>query len=98
MSDKPDFEALRKARDETMQKVISELAEKHGWAAPVVHANYGGGSSACYCACADGGPCEHEFDGWEDIEDDEGNVCGGQQICKRCGTGAMSHSMSTCWD
>ncbi len=37
--------------------------------------------------------CGHNFDGWQDITDDEGNVCGGTQVCTRCGLSAMSHDM-----
>ena len=45
-------------------------------------------SNGCYCDCPDG-PCEHEFGGWREFEDD----CGGEQVCSRCGVGSMAHSM-----
>lgn len=34
--------------------------------------------------------CEHDFGGWRDFED--GN--GGEQVCKKCGLGAMAHTLS----
>lgn len=96
---KPDFDALRKERDAEIAKVVREVARKL-WGdeaaekAYAAHVSYGGGSKGCYCACADGGPCEHGFSGWREFED--GN--GGEQFCQRCGTGAMSHSMWTAWE
>jgi hypothetical protein len=33
--------------------------------------------------------CDHEWGGWRNFED--GN--GGEQVCKLCGMGAMSHSL-----
>lgn len=35
--------------------------------------------------------CDHDFTGWRDFED--GN--GGEQVCSKCGTGAMSYSLRT---
>ena len=37
--------------------------------------------------------CEHDFQGWRDLRDDEGNVCGGERSCTKCGMGAMAHSL-----
>lgn len=34
-------------------------------------------------------PCEHDFQGWRDFED--GNGC--EQVCTKCGLGAMQHSL-----
>ena len=96
MTEKPDFEKLRRERDETQNAIIKKLAEEHGF--ENFHVNFGGGTSECYCACADGGPCEHEFEGWRDVLDDDGDVCGGETVCSRCGMGAMSHSMWTVWE
>lgn len=92
---KPDFAKLRAERDSAVDRMVREAARKL-WGDEAektinYHANYGGGSSACYCACADGGPCEHEFAGWRNFDDG----CGGETVCQRCGMGAMSHSMRT---
>lgn len=90
MSDKPDFEALRAERNAAVENAVKELAEKHGWEGPI-HTTFA--PHACYCACADGGPCEHDFQGWRDFDDGRG----GEQVCARCGLGAVSHSLRTCW-
>jgi hypothetical protein len=34
-------------------------------------------------------PCDHDFRGWRDFED--GN--GGEQVCTKCGLGAMAHTL-----
>jgi len=57
-----------------------------------VHIDYGGGSKTCRCRCPDG-PCEHEWDGWEEWEDPDTGCSGGSQVCSRCGMSAMSHDM-----
>lgn len=99
--DDPDFEKLRADRDEAVSKIATDMAKDMARRAgkpeaeiESVHINYGGGTSECYCACADGGPCEHDFSGWREFDD--GN--GGEQYCQRCGMGAMAHTMWTCWD
>jgi len=33
--------------------------------------------------------CEHEFSGWRDFDDGRG----GEQVCKKCGIGAMAASL-----
>lgn len=38
-----------------------------------------------------GAPCEHDFQGWREFSD--GN--GGEQVCTKCGMGAMAHSLRT---
>lgn len=90
---KPDFEALRAKRNVEVMQVIQASAERLGWPKdkPIYH-NFD--FSACYCACPEG-PCEHDFQGWRDLHDDKGNVSGGETFCKRCGMGAMSHSLRT---
>jgi hypothetical protein len=96
----PDFDTLRAKRDAAIaamaQTAFNQLfPDADSATAPrVVHLNFGGGSTQCYCGCADGGPCEHQFDGWREFEDG----LGGEQFCQRCGMGAMPHSMNTCWD
>ena len=84
MSDKPDFEALRQARNANLREMIRDIC---GQDAVHIH---GFDPNACYCNCPEG-PCEHDFQGWREFPD--GN--GGEQFCARCGAGAMSHSMRT---
>ena len=88
---RPDFAALRAARDEARRKMVAAICAKHGLdpATTPVHFSGGGG---CYCACPDG-PCEHEFEGSRDILADNGDVVGAESVCRLCGTGAMSHSL-----
>ena len=87
MTDKPDFDALRRARGERLEQIVDEFCEERGWDRSKVlfHAS---GADGCYCACPDG-PCEHEFDGWREFEDGRG----GEQVCRKCGMGAMGHSL-----
>lgn len=35
--------------------------------------------------------CKHEWGGWREFDDGHG----GEQICKKCGMGAMAHSLRT---
>lgn len=83
---KPDFAALRAKRDAAIEETIRSVCAKWGWdrSKAAVHVSGAGG---CYCDCARGGPCEHEFTGWREI----GN--GGEQFCRLCGMGAMSHML-----
>lgn len=83
----PDFEALRKERNTKTHEALLKMAEKQGWNWDKMSHNFN--DNSCYCACADGGPCEHNFQGWREFP--EGN--GGETFCQRCGMGAMSHSM-----
>ena len=39
--------------------------------------------------------CEHDFQGWRDHKDEQGRVMGGEQVCTKCGMGAMTHSLRT---
>lgn len=86
MSD-PDFDELRRKRDEEAEKAIQAICDEWGWDHSQVsfHASSGG----CYCDCANGGPCEHEFEGWREFDDGRG----GERVCKKCGCGAMSHTL-----
>lgn len=85
---KPDFEALRAERNASVQKSIEELAKRNGWDLSRTAHNFD--FDACYCACPKG-PCEHDFQGWRAFI----NKGGGETVCKRCGMGAMSHSIRT---
>ncbi len=84
----PDFVKLRAERDAAIERVAREVWVKLGGdpnEAPKFHSrDYGG----CYCACPTG-PCEHQFEGWREFDDG----CGGEQVCKLCGEGAMSHCL-----
>lgn len=84
---KPDFEALRAQRNTAVKAQLNEMVEKNGWDPSKIHHNFD--FNACYCACVSGGPCEHDFQGWREFEG------GGEQVCKRCGMGAMSHTLRT---
>lgn len=90
---KPDFADLRRKRDEAINKMIDTICAERGWARSGVRAHMS--PTGCYCACPDG-PCEHQFDGWREITcDDDVTVCGGEQVCRLCGMGAMSHGLKT---
>lgn len=84
--DKPDFEALRAKRNEAMQGMIDAFAKEQGVEPGKVQSSFN--PNACYCACPDG-PCEHDWQGWREFEDG----LGGEQVCARCGMGAMHHSI-----
>lgn len=88
----PDFEALRAERNAAMAALIRRTAAELGWDPDEVTCSFD--PHACYCACPKG-PCEHDFQGWREIENDDGEVCGGEQVCKRCGMGAMAHGIRT---
>ena len=88
MSDTPDFEELRKTRNEAVQKMVDEVAVEMGGKPGEVAHNFD--PNSCYCDCPNG-PCEHDFKGWREFEDG----LGGEQVCSRCGMGAMSHSLRT---
>ena len=88
MEDKPDFEALRAERNRAMRTLIENIAKEQGIPADQVRSTFN--SSACYCDCANHGPCEHTWDGepWES----EDRLCA-SATCSRCGMTAMSHDM-----
>lgn len=89
MAEAPDFEALRRRRNESVRDSMMTIAREMGWKEgdepPTTSYDFG----ACYCACASHGPCEHDFQGWREFEDG----LGGETFCSRCGMGAMGHSM-----
>jgi hypothetical protein len=39
--------------------------------------------------------CAHDFQGWRDHKDDQGRIVGGEQVCTKCGMGAMHYSIMT---
>lgn len=92
-----EFDELKRKRDQGILDIVREFRKKY-WpdepdSEPVTFhcSDY---NADCYCNCPDG-PCQHEFDGWRDLHDDNGHVCGGETVCRRCGMGAMSHSLRT---
>lgn len=90
MRDKPDFEKLRAERNDAVNEMLGRLAIDHGLDPSQVSTSFD--PNACYCTCGYDNPvCEHDFDGWREFEDGRG----GEQVCKRCGLGAMSHSLRT---
>lgn len=84
----PDFAALRAARNAAVQAETQRLAEE--WGVPLQSLRSSFNPAACYCACASGGPCEHDWDG-QPCEDDGLWSC----TCSKCGTLEMSHSLRT---
>lgn len=86
MSDKPDFDALRKRRDEAVIEIVRAFAKERGLDPDKL--TFSMCPPGCLCACPDG-PCEHEFAGWRDFEDGSG----GETVCQKCGMGCMSHDM-----
>lgn len=92
-----EFDALKRERDEGIRKLLRDVRKQVWPDAPddeSLQFHCSDYEAICYCACPDG-PCQHEFSGWRDIHNDDGEVCGGEQFCSRCGMGAMSHSMRT---
>jgi hypothetical protein len=39
--------------------------------------------------------CDHDFQGWRDHKDEQGRANGGEQVCTKCGMGAMTYSLRT---
>lgn len=91
-----DFDELKRIRNKNLNAMVNALvgdfAKRSGSTGRITcHINTGGSTSDCYCDCAGGGPCQHEFGGWRIFEDGRG----GEQVCSRCGMGAMSHTLHT---
>lgn len=90
---KPDFDALRTKRNAAVETMLREMHIKMGGDTDApIRSNVD--PHACYCSCGtDENLCEHDFQGWRDIVDEDGAVRGGETVCSRCGMGAMSHSL-----
>ena len=84
-----DFEALKEKSRQQLRKAVDDATAEWWDSKPGEVKINDPFKDCCYCDCASGGPCEHEFDGWRDFEDGHG----GEQFCQRCGMGAMGHSM-----
>ena len=74
----PDFEALRAERN----AAIDAFAEKMRAAGFDIGQCQLRDKEACYCACSNGGPCEHKWDG-KPYESENGCMWG--KTCSRCG-------------
>lgn len=85
----PDFDALRAERNARVERCMMEMAKELGWKEGDPPPTCSFDPEACYCACPDG-PCEHDFQGWQEREVEGGVI--GETVCTRCGMGAMSHS------
>lgn len=85
----PDFNRLRSERDAALRELIRGSATVLG-CNPEELSIHSRDLGACYCACAEGGPCEHRWDG-------EPYQCDGffSRTCSLCGGTAFSHSLRT---
>lgn len=83
---KPDFDELRRVRNEAIVAHVTQMAAELGATYEEVKHNFD--PNACYCACTTGGPCEHVWDGPEYHSESFSSA-----TCSRCGTMAMSHDL-----
>lgn len=37
--------------------------------------------------------CDHDFQGWRDHKNEQGQIIGGEQVCAKCGMGAMDYTL-----
>ena len=84
----PDFAALRAQRNAEVQAAMQKMADE--WGVPLQSLFSSHNQHACYCACATGGPCEHDWDGKPYEADGLWT-----RTCSKCGTTSFSHSMRT---
>lgn len=82
-----EFDDLKRARDEALEKLIDAFAAEHGMAREDVRAHWSPNNTICYCACPEG-PCQHIWDG-PDVEDTHFIT----STCSRCGEWAMNHDL-----
>lgn len=83
-----EFAELRRKRNESVRTGIEKFAKEHGVEPSGVICSHN--DNACYCDCAGGGPCEHEWDGTEYVSEDG---CMQSSTCSHCGCLAISHDM-----
>jgi hypothetical protein len=88
-----DFSILRKQRNDSVAAATKQLADQLGFSADSIVSNFD--PEACYCDCANGGPCEHAFDGA--TEYDDGGCMVWTRVCSKCGCTALSHDMHNMW-
>ena len=79
----PDFEELRRKRNEDIKEIINSFARSQGVDPSEVKSTFN--FDVCYCACPEG-ICEHEF-----IREPEQKEYDSK--CKRCGLSEMSHDL-----
>ena len=89
MTEKPDFDALRAARNRKHDEWVQKFCAEHDFTPESLQTNYN--PDACYCACGTGGPCEHKWDGEAYVSEDE--CLHITTYCSRCGMTAFSHDM-----
>lgn len=83
-----EFAELRRKRNEAVRIWIEKIVTEEGWKLSETSNNHN--DHACYCDCAGGGPCEHEWNGPEYVSEDG---CMQSSTCSRCGCTAISHDM-----
>lgn len=91
MTERPtpeEFAELRRKRNESVRACIAKIAAEEGWDLSEIKSSHN--DNACYCACANGGPCEHEWSGPEYVSEDR---CMQSSTCSHCGCLAISHDM-----
>ena len=93
-SEEPDFAALRAQRNARVRASIQTLANEWGLDVESLKTTYR--PTACYCACASGGPCEHKWDGagWTS-EDGCGWLGGGDRVACTCGAARAQEAVAT---
>lgn len=88
-----DFAILRKQRNDSVAAATRKFADQLGVSAESVVTNFD--PESCYCDCANGGPCEHVFDGH--AEYDDGGCAVYTCVCSKCGCTAISHDLHNFW-
>lgn len=88
-----DFAILRKQRNDSVAAATRKLADQLGVSAESLVTNFD--PESCYCDCANGGPCEHVFDGH--AEYDDGGCAVYTSACSKCGCTAISHDLHNFW-
>lgn len=83
-----EFASLRRTRNATVRAVLEKFAAENGIEFSTLKHSHN--DDACYCACGNGGPCEHDWTGKEWVS---GDGCASSVTCSRCGCTAMSHDM-----
>lgn len=84
-----DFSTLRKQRNDSVSAATKRFAEQLGVSADSIVTNFD--PEACYCDCANNGPCEHVFDVHAEYNDDGCTVF--TRVCSKCGCTAISHDL-----
>lgn len=88
-----DFALLRKQRNDSVADAIKKFSDQLGGSAESFVVNFD--PEACYCDCANSGPCEHVFDG--ETEYDAGGCMVWTRVCSKCGCTSVNHDMRNMW-